>query len=239
MSNRVVVVTGANGDIGRSLVESLLQNGYLVAACVRDSRTELFLPNNDNLKFFLCDFSLESSIKSCVDEIKKHYKEVYGLVNCIGVPHGSSFLMTKYADLNRVFTINCFSVLYFSQLLVRKMLKKRSGSIVNFASTAGILSDKGTLVYGASKAALIHSSKVMATELGDFGIRVNVIAPAIVESKMAGLMDEASVMALDKRAVLPGKIYPNEVAETVIFLLSDAAAKITKQVITIDRGITD
>ncbi|MGK0372958.1 MAG: 3-oxoacyl-[acyl-carrier protein] reductase, partial [Glaciecola sp.] len=104
--------------------------------------------------------------------------------------------------------------------------------------TAGILSDKGTLAYGASKAALIHSTKVMATELGGFGIRVNAVAPAVVESRMAGLMDEESIRALNERSALQTNIYPREVVDMILYILSDSSVNITGQIFKIDRGIT-
>ena len=78
----------------------------------------------------------------------------------------------------------------------------------------------------------------MASELGAFGIRVNAIAPAVVESKMAGLMDEESIKDLNNRAALSTKIYPNEVVDMILYILSDSAVNITGQVIKIDRGIT-
>ncbi|MFC3852775.1 SDR family NAD(P)-dependent oxidoreductase [Salinispirillum marinum] len=238
-NNRVVVITGASGDIGRPVVEYLLKSGYVVAACVRNSDGFSLFDDNENLKYFACDFSDNESIISCVADIKKEYKNIYGLVNCIGVAHGSSFLMTKPEDLHDVFKINYFSIMFFIQLLVKKMIKTRNGSIVNIASTAGILSDKGTMAYGSSKAALIHSSKVLATELGAYGIRVNVIAPAVVESKMSAIMDEESVLTLNTRAAIAGSIYPQDVVDMIVYLLSDSARNITKQVIKIDRGILD
>jgi len=238
MSKKVVIVTGANGDIGKPLVVALLEDGYQVAACVRDNTTTSF-KQNEQLTIFSCDFSCNDSINQCIDELKKQYKNIYGLVNCVGIAHGAGFLMTKLEEMQQVFAINYFSVLFFTQQIVRKMIKKRSGCVINLASTAGILSDSGTLVYGASKAALIHSSKVMATELGVFGIRVNAVAPAVIESKMAELMDEKSINTLNTRAALSSKIYPSEVVDMLVYLLGDSSVNITGQVFKIDRGITN
>ena len=238
MDKKVVIVTGANGDIGLPLVNCLVQEGYEVGACVRE-KTNTDLEENNNLKIFTCDFSNNTSIEACISDLKKNYKNIFGLVNCVGIPHGGSFMMTSIDDINKVFEINYFSIISFSQQIVRKMIKKRTGSIINIASTAAILSDSGTLAYGSSKAALIHSSKVMATELGPFNIRVNAIAPAVVESKMANLMDKASIEALEKRALVTSKILPSEVVDMATYLLSDSSINITGQVIKIDRGITD
>lgn len=237
MNKKVIIVTGANGDIGQPLVASLLKKGYQVGACVRNKEGAA-LVESQNLTLFGCDFASEDSIKICIGEIKKTYKDIFGLVNCVGIAHGAGFMMTKLEDMQLVFSVNYFGVINFTQQLVRKMLKKRTGCIINLASTAGILSDSGTLAYGASKAALIHSSKVMATELGAFNIRVNVIAPAVIESKMADMMDEESKSSLDARSALGSKIYPSEVVDMIIFVLSDSAINITGQTLKIDRGIT-
>ena len=161
------------------------------------------------------------------------------MVNCVGIAHGAGFMMAKMDDMKSVFDINYFSVLLFTQQLVRKMLKAKDGSIVNLASTAGILSDKGTIAYGASKAALIHSTKVMATELGTFGVRANAIAPSVIESKMSEAMDIESINSLNYRASIKSIIEPQEVVETIVFLLSEHSKNITGQVIKVDRGITE
>lgn len=237
MDKQVVVITGSTGDIGSPLTKKLLESGYRVAACVRDVSTS-GIKTSDDVTLYECDFSDSVLIKQCVSQIKKNYKDVFAIVNCVGVAHGGSFMLTKPAELKQIFDINYFAIIDFTQQLVRKMLKSKTGCIINIASTAGILSDKGTIAYGASKAALIHTSKVMASELGGFGIRVNAIAPAVIESKMAALMDEKSITELDNRACLNSKIYPKEIVNTIEFLLSDSARNITGQVITIDRGIT-
>lgn len=237
MDKSVVVVNGANGDIGFPLVEALLEADYAVAACIRSIEISKF-DAAEGLTLFECDFSDTASIEQCVTLIKKTYKNIFGIINCIGIPHGASFMMLNKNDFEEVFKINYFAPVIFTQQLVRKMLKKRQGSIVNIASTAGILSDAGTLAYGASKAALIHSTKVMATELGLYGIRVNAIAPAVVESRMSTLMDENSIRELDQKAALSSKIYPEEIVDMALYLLSDSSKSLTKQVLTIDRGIT-
>jgi 3-oxoacyl-[acyl-carrier protein] reductase len=139
--------------------------------------------------------------------------------------------------MKRVFDINYFNQILFSQYLVKKMVRAKSGSIINIASTAGLLADAGTLTYGGSKAALIHATKVMATELGPFGIRVNAIAPAVVETDMAALMDEKARSALDERSAIKGTVETEDVAELISFLASARSTKITGQIVRLDRGL--
>lgn len=237
MTSKVVVVSGANGTIGRILVKTLLSRNYIVAACVRDVNV-LELEVAENLYFYECDFDQEHSIKACTAKIKKDFKIIFAIVNCTGTAFGAGALMTTAADLMKVFKINYFSIVLFTQQLVKKMIKPRSGVIINLTSTAGILDDSGTMAYGGSKAALIHTTKVMAKEFGSFNIRVNAIAPAVVESPMAELMSDSSMADLDSRASLKSKIYPDEIVDLIIYLLSDSSKNITGQIIKVDRGIS-
>ena len=145
--------------------------------------------------------------------------------------------MTPIEDLQQVFEVNFFSQIYLTQLVSKRMLRAKSGVIINMASTAGLLADAGTLAYGCSKAALIHGTKIMAAELGTFGVRVNCIAPSVTDTDMAKLMDEKSTELLDQRCALGGRIQPDEIGELLSFLISDGAKNITGQVIRIDQGM--
>jgi 3-oxoacyl-[acyl-carrier protein] reductase len=141
-------------------------------------------------------------------------------------------------ELNDIFTINYFNTLLFTQYIVKKMIRRKSGAVVNISSTAGILADRGTVSYGGSKAALIHATKVLASELGVYGVRVNAIAPGVVETDMAKQMDEQSLALLYERRSLSGqKIFSEDVSELAYFLGSDSSLKITGQVIRIDCGM--
>lgn len=235
-----VLVTGANRGIGLAIAERLASEGYSVAACVRSSSAELdqliAAGAGDHARFDL-DLAEEDSIKACARAALAWAGKPVGLVNCAALAAGSLFSMTRMADMRALFEVNLFGPLLFSQSVVKKMLRAKQGSVVNIASTAGLLADAGTLSYGGSKAALIHATKVMAQELGSFGIRVNAIAPTVVETEMAAQMDPAARAALDARSALPGGIEPGDVADLTVFLLSDHAAKITGQVMRLDRGL--
>lgn len=237
MDKKVVVVTGANGDLGIEITKLLLNSGYLVVACVRNIET-LSQFDSDDLYKCQCDLLDIESIKLCSKEIKKEFKAIYGLVNCAGVAYGNTFMLTKEQEHKNVFELNYFAPIFLAQQLVRKMIKKREGRVISISSTASILSDSGTMAYGSAKSALNHSSRVMATELGPMGITVNTIAPAVVESKMARLMDDPSIRSLNSRAKIDNVIMPSEIADMVKYLLSESARNITGQTLIIDRGIT-
>jgi 3-oxoacyl-[acyl-carrier protein] reductase len=239
-NQKTVIVTGANRGIGLEIVRQLVEDGYRVGACVRNSSSaleDIVATGTGDHAVFKMDMSDEASIKNGAHDLLKWSDIPAGLVNCAGLATGSLFSMTRMSDLQTLYQVNLFGPLLLTQYVAKKMLRAKSGSIVNIASTAGLLADAGTLAYGGSKASLIHASRVMATELGAFGIRVNAIAPSVVETEMAALMDDSARAKLDDRSALGGQIMPQDVGALVGFLLSPASSKITGQVIRVDRGM--
>ena len=234
-----IVVTGASGDIGLAIVERLIADGFHVAACCRDraSRIRAAFSDSPQVTIYQLDLCDADSIKSCASDIIKDSEHITGLVNSAGLAQGSLASMTRISDMRDVFEVNLFGPLQFTQFIVKKMMRQKSGTIVNITSTAGILADSGTLAYGGSKAALAHASRVMATEFGPLGIRVNAVAPSAVESSMADLMDDAARDQLSAREALAGETTPSDVAGVVAYLVSKSAAAISGQVIRIDRGM--
>jgi 3-oxoacyl-[acyl-carrier protein] reductase len=217
----------------------LAGQGFAVAACSRscsDGLTAL-IETHPAVGFVPLDLADAESVKACAQRLHKDHARIDALVNVAGVAAGGLFSMTRIEDLKRVFEVNYFNQILFTQYVAKKMVRAKAGAIVNIASVAGLGSDAGTLAYGGSKAALIHATGVMATELGPFNIRVNAIAPAVVATDMAAEMDPAAKAAMDARSALPGTVEASEVADLVAFLISDAAAKMTGQIIRLDRGL--
>ena len=236
---QTIVVTGASGDIGLAIVERLIANGFHVAACCCDraSRIRTAFSGPSQVTIYQLDLRDSDSIKSCASNIIRESEHIAGLVNSAGLAQGSIASMTRISDMRDVFEVNLFGPLQFTQFIVKKMTRQKSGTIVNITSTAGILADSGTLAYGGSKAALAHASRVMATEFGPLGIRVNAVAPSAVVSSMADLMDDAARDQLSSREALAGETTPSDVAGVVAYLVSDKAAAISGQVIRVDRAM--
>ena len=236
-SENIVVVTGASGDIGLSIIERLIKDEVPVVACCYANPDRISRAFGVAVKLQELDLRDETSIKNCATTIVKSATSIAGLVNCAGIATGGLFSMTRMTDLRDVFDVNYFGPLLFTQYVTKKMVRQKSGSIVNLTSTAGLLADAGTLAYGSSKASLGHASRVLATELGPHGIRVNAVAPSAVASGMANQMDDVARAKLTDREALAGETLPSDVAEMVSFLLSDRAYAISGQIIRIDRGM--
>ena len=238
-SSQTIVVTGASGDIGLAIVERLIADGFHVAACCRSKADRIRATFADPSKVTIHQLDLRNadSIKSCASAIIKESQYISGLVNSAGLAQGSLAAMTRISDMRDVFEVNLFGPLQFTQYITKKMMRQKSGAIVNITSTAGILGDPGTLAYGGSKAALAHASRVMAAEFGPLGIRVNAVAPSAVTSAMADQMDKVAREKLSDREALAGETLPSDVANMVGYLLSDNASAVSGQVIRVDRAM--
>ena len=201
---RTAVVTGGSRGIGLAIATRLATQGYAVAACAPLCLEGLdaLMATHPAVSFVPLDLADVEAVKACAQRILKDHARIDALVNVAGIAFGGLFSMTRVEDMKRVFDINYFHQILLTQYVAKKMVRAKAGAIVNIASTAGILADAGTLAYGGSKAALIHATGVLATELGPFGIRVNAIAPSVVQTPMAAEMDEAAKAALDARSAL-------------------------------------
>jgi 3-oxoacyl-[acyl-carrier protein] reductase len=158
------------------------------------------------------------------------------LVNNAGVAHGGLFQMTSMDTIRQVFEVNFFSVLQLTQSVVRLMQKKKSGSIINMASVAGIDLQSGNIAYGVSKAALIAATKTLAAELGSSGIRVNAIAPGLTDTDMADSMEKEARQNMIAKTSLKRLALPTEIANVAVFLASDMSSFITGSVLCADGG---
>lgn len=232
-----VIITGANRGIGLSSVKKFVKNGWDICACARTKSVELNEALENKGSTYFLDLSDQSSVINCAKNIISKEKRIDVLVNCAGMAHGSLFSMTRIEDLKNIFEVNFFAQILFTQYIVKNMMRNKSGSIINISSTSSVLADSGTLAYGCSKAALSHATRIMATELGAFGIRVNGIAPAKVETKMGKLMDEKSSNVLEQRASIKGDILPENIADLIYFLASKESQMINGQVLRIDKGL--
>jgi len=145
--------------------------------------------------------------------------------------------MVTMDQLRKTFEINFFSQILFTQYITRLMLKQGKGSVINVSSISAIDGNIGQLSYSASKGAIISATKTMAQELGPKGIRVNAIAPGVIQTAMtAGLPHEALTRLLS-RSNLDRVGLPSEVANFIMYLASDMSSFVTGQIIRIDGGI--
>ena len=159
------------------------------------------------------------------------------LINNAGIPAGGFLLMTSLAKVKEVMQVNFFSQILITQQVAKVMMKQKHGSIVNMSSVTALDNQGGWTAYGSSKGAMISFTRTAARELASFGIRVNAVAPGLIDTQMGGEMDEKYQADMINRSDLGRKGTPEEVANLVCFLASDEASYITGQIIRIDGGM--
>lgn len=244
LEKKNAIVTGSARGIGKSIIEVLASNGANIWACARSQSVdhenylhELSIKYNVTIKAIYFDLSNKEEMKNAVKQIMSDKKNVDILVNNAGITYNSLFQMSTLNKIEEVMYVNFIAPLLFTQYIVKLMLKFNKGSIINISSSAALDGNAGRAVYGASKAALLCSTKALAAELGDQGIRANIIAPGITETDMLESMtDEVirdTVMSTDlKRS---GK--PKDIANAVLYLASDLSSYVTGQVLRVDGGM--
>lgn len=245
LKDKNAIITGAAGGIGRATAECFAANGANIWACeLRGSEkfekdmADLAEKYGVWIETVYFDVTDEEQVKSAVKRIRSKKCSIDVLANVAGiVAPSTSFPMTDMAKIKKVFEVNFFALTLLTQYVSRLMIRQNSGSIVNIASIAGIDGDPAQYEYAASKAAVIGGTKKLARELAPNNIRVNAIAPGMIQTEMGAhiednLRDEILAKVMMKRM---GK--PEEIANAIAFVASDMASYMTGQVIRVDGGI--
>ena len=176
-------------------------------------------------------------VQSVFEEIAKEYKLVDILVNNAGVTRDGLMMRMKESDWDLVLNINLKGTFLCGQQGIKQMMKQKQGSIVNVASIVGVMGNFGQANYSASKAGVIGLTKTMAREVASRGITVNAVAPGFIDTEMTRVLDETVKNRLIEQIPLARLGLPEDIAQTVVFLVSDRASYITGQVINVNGGM--
>ena len=246
LKNKNAVVTGCNRGIGKKILEIFSGNGANVFACARtiDNDFENYCKNLENknktkITPIHLDLDDDNKVKEGSALITSNVKKIDILVNNAASIQTSLFQMTTQKDLKKIFKINLFSQILFTQYILKSMLKnEKGGSIIFVASTAALDNNQGRSVYASSKAALICQAKVLSKELGKKNIRVNSIAPGITETEMLKKnTPEKLIESIKENTSLNRIAKPEEIANVILFLASDLSSYITGQTLRADGGM--
>lgn len=243
LKDKVAFVTGSARGLGRAIAETLAGEGAKIV--ITDINEPLAISTAAEIaqKYGVAtvalkhDVSSEESSKEVVKSIINRFARIDILVNNAGITRDARLMMMKQEDWDLVLKINLTGAFICTKLVSKQMLKQNSGSIVNIASVVGLMGNIGQANYSASKAGLIGLTKTTARELAERGVNVNAIAPGFIQSDMTHVLpEEVSQKMLSQ---IPMNLYgnPEDVANAVLFLVSNLAKYITGQVINVDGGM--
>lgn len=237
-----VFITGTRREIGRELVRAFAMRGASIYAHARKASEEFEAHNAElaqnygvTIRPVYFDMTDENAMKAAVQEIMKEMSP-HILINNAGLQHGGFFMLTPLKKVRELFEVNLFSQMRLTQLFVKPMLLRQAGAIVNVASISGLDMKPGNSAYGVSKAALIAWTKVLATELGSSGIRVNAVAPGLTDTDGGNLMEAKARAAMLEASALKRMGTVDEIAQVVCFLAADEASFVNGQIIRVDGG---
>ena len=239
LTGRTAFVTGSTRGIGRSIAETLHAAGASVAVLGRskESAGEVAAAIGPRARGFACDVTDRASLRRAITECEASLGPIDILVNNAGVTRDNLLIRLSDQDWDEVLTANLSAAFVSTQAVIKGMMKRRFGRIINITSVVGITGNKGQANYAASKAGLIGLTKSVAKEYATRGVLVNCVAPGFIDTDMTAALPEATRTALLESIPLGRLGAPTDVAGMVLFLASDLAAYVTGQTLVVDGGM--
>ncbi len=240
---RVIVVTGASRGIGRAIAVSLTEPGFEIIVNYHSSpgaaeETAAAVEAAGGIaRLHRFNVSDPDAVREAFKEIAKTYGQIDILVNNAGITRDNLLALMKPGEWDEVLNTNLKGAFLCSQAVVKHMMRRRYGRIVNVSSVVGVIGNAGQCNYSAAKAGLIGFTRALARELISRNITVNAVAPGFIATDMTLKLPEKAKESLIEQ--IPAGRYgtPEEVAAAVAFLASDAAAYITGQVLHVNGGM--
>ena len=234
--NKVAIVSGGSRGIGASIVETLASSGFDVVLNYRFSANKAndIASKFSNVVTFQADVSDHAQVKSLVDFTISKFGRIDLLVNNAGIDCINTLSDTSDSDFDTVLRNNLYSAFYLSKEVSPYMINAKSGLIINISSIWGIVGASCEMAYSVSKAGLDAMTKSLAKELGPSNIRVNSIAPGIIDTDMNSFLSKEELSEIVNDIPLERIGLPSDVANTVLFL--DKNSYITGQVIQVTGG---
>lgn len=243
LSGQVAIVTGAGRGIGRTVAQTLAAAGAKVAcvdisAQTLDEAVVAIRSAGGVAEAFTADVTDSKRVGEVVDEVVDKLGPLCILVNNAGITRDNMFLRMKDEQFDQVLAINLRGTFLFARAAVKAMLKARRGRIINIASVSGLMGNPGQANYSASKAGVIGLTRTIAREIASREITVNAVAPGFIETEMTAALGDEILTQVKKEIPLGRLGCPQDVADAVLYLASDAAAFVTGQVLVVDGGLT-
>lgn len=240
MNNKVAFVTGGAKGIGSAIVKRLLNDGFKVAFTYNNSEEKahsLCAEMGADCKAYKLDITDSDAVKTVVDDIEKSFGEIQVLVNNAGIAEQALFTDITDEMWHRMIETNLSGAFYCSRAVLKYMINRKSGKIINISSIWGETGGSCEVHYSASKSGLIGMTKALSKEVGLSGITVNSVSPGVILTDMTSHFDEDTMNALKEETPLYKIGTPEDVAGAVSFLASKDADFITGQNISVNGGM--
>jgi 3-oxoacyl-[acyl-carrier protein] reductase len=242
LTDKVALVTGAAQGIGKAVALLLARNGAdLIVSDINLEKAEETAKEIQAIGrravAIKVDVASLGDVEQMVEAVLEHFGHIDILINNAGITRDRLILRMTEEDWDAVLNINLKGTFHCTKVVIRHMSKQRNGRIVNIASVVGEMGNAGQANYSASKAGVIGFTKTIAREFAQRGINVNAIAPGYIETPMTEALPEKAKEELKRVIPMERLGRPEDVAEAVLFLVSEASSYITGQVLNVNGGI--
>ena len=234
--NKVVLITGGSRGIGREIAITLAQKGYQVIANYNKSEEQAkkLKQENTNIEIFKADVSKREEVHKMVEEIIRRYHKIDVLINNAGISESKIFTDVTDEDWNKIINNDLYSAFCTTQEVLNEMIKRKEGCIINISSIWGIVGSSCETIYSITKAGIDAMTKSLAKELGPSNIRVNSIAPGIIDTDMNKIYNKKEIEDIKKEIPLEKIGKTTDIAKCVNWLVEDEYT--TGQIISINGG---
>ena len=239
LKNKNIIVTGASGGIGNSIVEKLYENGAnIIASGTKLEKLEKLKTKFEKVKILKFDISESSKIEEFIETA---CKELNGNLDCIinnaGITQDNLAIRMSLDEWKKVIDINLTSTFLLSKFAIKKMLKHKSGKIINITSVVGHTGNLGQANYTASKAGIIAMSKSLAIEYAKKNININCISPGFIKTAMTDKLDDKFKEAIISKIPSARLGEPDDIANAVLFLCSSHSSYINGETLHVNGGM--
>ena len=238
MTEKVAFITGGSRGIGTSTVRKFCNEGYIVAFTYLNSEEKAIMLAKECSAFAIkADVSSSSEIKKAIDIVIEKYGKIDVLVNNAGISEFSLFTDITDEMWKRMIDTNLSSAFFASKAVLPSMISRKSGCIINVASMWGEIGASCEVHYSTAKAGLIGMTKALAKEVALSNIRVNCVSPGAIDTDMNAHLTKEDIEAIKEETPLGRLGTPEEIADAIFFLSSDASSFITGQILGVNGGM--